>query len=60
VNRGLDDRGQAASQQRRRCQPARTRQIIDDAAELLTFFDYPAEHWLHLKTSNPITSPLEA
>jgi transposase-like protein len=22
--------------------------------ELLTFFDFPAEHWVHLKTSNPI------
>jgi putative transposase len=28
--------------------------VVDDAEELLTFFDYPAEHWLHLKTSNPI------
>ena len=24
--------------------------------ELLCFFDFPAEHWLHLKTSNPIES----
>ena len=24
--------------------------------ELLTFFDFPAEHWLHLKTTNPIES----
>ena len=23
---------------------------------LLTFYDFPAEHWLHLKTSNPIES----
>ena len=23
---------------------------------LLSFFDYPAEHWVHLKTSNPIES----
>jgi putative transposase len=22
----------------------------------LTFYDFPAEHWLHLKTSNPIES----
>ena len=27
-----------------------------DAEALLCFFDYPAEHWLHLKTSNPIES----
>ena len=30
--------------------------ITDDAEELLCFFDYPAEHWGHLKTSNPIES----
>src|SRR5215203_6169727 len=30
--------------------------VINDAEELLTFFDFPAEHWLHLKTSNPIES----
>jgi putative transposase len=30
--------------------------ITDDAEELLCFFDFPAEHWGHLKTSNPIES----
>ena len=25
-----------------------------DRAELLTFYDYPAEHWIHIRTSNPI------
>jgi len=25
---------------------------------LLTFFDFPAEHWKHLRTSNVIESPL--
>lgn len=25
-------------------------------AELLTFFDFPAEHWVHLRTTNPIES----
>ena len=24
--------------------------------ELLTFFDFPAEHWIHLRTTNPIES----
>ena len=24
---------------------------------LLTFFDFPAEHWTHLRTTNPIESP---
>jgi putative transposase len=28
-----------------------------DADRLLTFFDFPAEHWKHLRTSNVIESP---
>ncbi len=28
-----------------------------DEAELLTFFDFPAEHWLHLRRGNVIESP---
>ena len=23
---------------------------------LLAFYDYPAEHWIHLRTTNPIES----
>jgi transposase-like protein len=34
--------------------PKAVAKITDDAEELLCFFDFPAEHWLHLKTSNPI------
>ena len=30
--------------------------ITDDTEPLLTFFDFPAEHWIHLKTTNPIES----
>jgi putative transposase len=30
--------------------------LIKDQDELLTFFDFPAEHWLHLRTTNPIES----
>jgi putative transposase len=36
--------------------PKAAAKITDDAAELLCFFDFPAEHWVHLKTSNPIES----
>jgi putative transposase len=36
--------------------PKAVAKIIDDAEALLCFFDFPAEHWLHLKTSNPIES----
>ena len=34
--------------------PKAVAKITDDAEELLCFFDFPAEHWGHLKTSNPI------
>ncbi len=27
-----------------------------DRAVLLTFYDFPAEHWIHLRTTNPIES----
>ena len=36
--------------------PKAVAKITEDAEELLCFFDFPAEHWLHLKTSNPIES----
>jgi len=36
--------------------PKAVAKIVDDAEELLCFFDFPAEHWGHLKTSNPIES----
>lgn len=28
--------------------------LIKDRDALLTFYDFPAEHWDHLRTSNPI------
>jgi putative transposase len=36
--------------------PKAVAKITDDVQELLCFFDFPAEHWQHLKTSNPIES----
>src|SRR4030095_1909426 len=36
--------------------PKAVAKITDDAEALLCFFDFPAEQWLHLKTSNPIES----
>jgi len=30
--------------------------LIKDQDRMLTFFDFPAEHWLHLRTTNPIES----
>ena len=30
--------------------------ITSEKEELLAFYDYPAEHWVHLRTTNPIES----
>jgi len=30
--------------------------LVKDREALLAFFDFPAEHWAHLRTSNPIES----
>jgi transposase-like protein len=30
--------------------------VTGDEEELLAFYDYPAEHWVHLRTTNPIES----
>ena len=27
-----------------------------DREELLAFYDFPAEHWIHIRTTNPIES----
>ena len=31
--------------------------LAKDQERLLAFFDFPAEHWVHLRTTNPIESP---
>lgn len=36
--------------------PKAAAKITDDLDVLLTFYDYPAEHWIHLRTTNPIES----
>jgi transposase-like protein len=36
--------------------PKAVAKITDDLPELLAFYDYPAEHWIHLRTTNPIES----
>jgi putative transposase len=30
--------------------------LVKDREVLLTFYDFPAEHWVHLRTTNPIES----
>jgi putative transposase len=36
--------------------PKAVEKVTKDADALLAFFDLPAEHWVHLKTTNPIES----
>jgi putative transposase len=36
--------------------PKAAAKITDDLDVLLSFYDYPAEHWIHLRTTNPIES----
>lgn len=36
--------------------PKAVAKVTDDQDELLAFYDYPAEHWIHLRTTNPIES----
>lgn len=36
--------------------PKAVAKIIDGLEMLLTFFDFPGEHWTHLKSTNPIES----
>jgi transposase-like protein len=38
--------------------PQAVAKIIDDREELLVFYDFPAEHRIHLRTTNPIESTL--
>jgi transposase-like protein len=36
--------------------PKAVEKVTKDAEQLLAFFDFPAQHWIHLKTTNPIES----
>lgn len=37
--------------------PKAVEKITNDEEALLSYYDYPAEHWRHLRTTNPIESP---
>jgi len=34
--------------------------LTRDWERLVSFFDYPQEHWIHLRTTNIVESPFEA
>jgi len=37
--------------------PKAAAKITDDLDELVAFYDYPAEHWIHLRTTDEIVNP---
>ena len=37
--------------------PKAVETLVKDQHQLFTFFDFPAQHWIHLRTTNPIESP---
>ncbi len=38
--------------------PKATECLAKDREELLAFYDFPAEHWVHIRTTNPVESTL--
>ncbi len=36
--------------------PKAVEKLVKDCKALLTFYDFPAEHWMHIRTTNPIES----
>ena len=36
--------------------PKATERLEKDREVLLSFYDFPAEHWVHIRTTNPIES----
>jgi len=36
--------------------PKATKKVTEELDALLAFYDFPAEHWIHLRTTNPIES----
>jgi len=40
--------------------PKAVAKITEDLEELLAFCDFPAEHWIYLRTANPIESTFSA
>lgn len=40
--------------------PPAVRCLVENQDDLLGYFDFPREHWRHLKTTNPIESPFSA
>ena len=41
-------------------QPAAADTLLRDWERMVTFYDFPREHWKHLRTTNPVESPFAA
>jgi transposase-like protein len=50
------DRASAYAEGARDGAPDTVAKITDDVEVLLAFYEYPADHWIHLRTTNPIES----
>jgi transposase-like protein len=54
-----DDAEEGIAEFRKEFSPKHQRAVdclVKDQDALLAFFDFPAEHWLHLRTTNPVES----
>jgi putative transposase len=40
--------------------PAAAETLLRDWERMVTFYDFPREHWKHLRTTNPVESPFAA
>jgi len=40
--------------------PAATETLLRDWERMVTYYDFPKEHWKHLRTTNPVESPFAA
>ena len=45
-----------AAELRKAGQESAAETVLRDVDDFLTFYDFPQEHWLHLRTTNPIES----
>jgi putative transposase len=45
---------------RYRADPPAVQCLLENQGDLLSYFDFPKEHWRHLKTTNPVESPFSA
>jgi len=55
-HRPRQGRGEGVQERLRTKFPKAVEKITSEVDVLLEFYNYPAEHWIHLRTTNPIES----